>query len=167
MASTNKLESKLDEVFAKAPKIPEGGKKWFVEYLPWLSLIGGVFTLWSAYALWHWAHAVSGLVNFANQLCTAYGGGTCGSVSRFSFWVWASIVVLAVEGVLYLLAFPGLKARKKAGWNYLYYGALVNVAYAVVSIFTDNNGFGHFIGAAIGSAIGFWLLFQIRSAYTK
>lgn len=168
MASTKQLESVLEDVFVKkAPKLPEGGKKWLVKYLPWLTLLGGVFSLWSAYVLWHWAHAVNGLADFANQLCTAYGGTTCGTTSRFSFWVWTAIAVLAVEGVLYLLAYPGLKAQAKSGWNYIFYGALVNVVYAVVSLFTSYNSFGNFIGALIGSAIGFWLLFQIRSAYTK
>lgn len=160
------LEANLEELFVKkAPALPAGGKKVLVEWAPWLSLLGGVFSLWSAYVLWHWAHAVSGLADFANQICSTYGGSGCGVGSRFSVWVWIAIAVLAVEGVIYLLAYPGLKARKKAGWNYLYYGALVNLAYGVVSIFTDYSGVSHFIGAVIGSAIGFWFLFQIRSAY--
>ena len=62
------------------------------------------------------------------------------------------------------LAKTGLKARKKAGWNYLYWGALVNVAYALVSLFTLNGASG-FVGALLSSAIGLWLLFQVRSEY--
>lgn len=170
MAAVTGLEAKLEEVFVKnAPALPAGGKKWLVSAAPWIALIVGVLSLWSAYVLWHWAHAVNGLANFANELCNTYGGSGCNvASSRFSFWIWASIVVLAVEGVLYLLAYPGLKARSKSGWNYLYYGALVNIAYAVVSLFSDyRGGIGSFLGALIGSAIGFWLLFQIRSTYKR
>jgi uncharacterized membrane protein HdeD (DUF308 family) len=80
-------------------------------------------------------------------------------------WLWAGVVLIGVEGLLYLLAFPGLRDHKKQGWNYLFYGALLNLAYAVVSLFTNYNSVGNFLGALIGSAIGFYLLFQVRSAY--
>jgi hypothetical protein len=174
MAKTSELETKMSEVFVdKAPKLPAGGVKAITEWAPWLALIAGVLSLWSAWALWHWAHLASNVLNYAHDLCNstygAYAANSCAAVddaSRLSLWVWLSLIVLAVEGVLYLLAYPGLKARNKQGWNYLFYGALVNVVYAVVSLFTDYNGGSHFIGALIGSVIGFWILFQIRSAYT-
>ncbi len=166
------LESKLAEVFVdKAPKLPAGGKKVIVEWAPWVSLVVGVFTLLSAWTLWHWAHVANGVLSYAHDLCNAYGsyttGDACSNISstRLSLGVWLAIIVLVVEGVLYLLAFPGLRDRARQGWKYLYYGALVNVAYAVVSLFTGYDAAGHFIGAVIGSAIGFWFLFQIRDAY--
>jgi hypothetical protein len=155
----------------KAPKLPAGGTKHLVEWAPWVSLIVGVLTLWAAWALWHWAHVANGLLNYANDLCNAYGSystNACSNISsdRLTFWVWLGIIFLVVEGLLYLLAFPGLRDRKRQGWQYLYYGALVNVVYAVVSLFT-NYGVGNFIGGLIGSAVGFWLLFQIRDMYGK
>ena len=166
MATGNQLESSLEDIFVKkAPALPAGGKKFLVEYLPWISLIGGLLTLWSAYSVWHWAHAVNSAINYLNGLSQAFGGTTV-SVSRFSFWIWLSVAVLAIEGVVYLLAYTGLKDRKKAGWNYLYYGALLNVVYGVVIAFSSYGGVGNLIGALIGSAIGLWLLFQIRSSYT-
>ena len=76
------------------------------------------------------------------------------------------MALVAVQGVIYLLAYPGLKAHKKAGWNYLFYGALLNVVYAVATLFNDYQGGSSFVGGLIGSAIGFYLLFQVRSAYT-
>ena len=62
-------------------------------------------------------------------------------------------------------AFSGLKARKKSGWNLLYYALLLNLAYGIVMAFTNYGGFSYLIGAVIGSAIGLYLLFQIRSSY--
>ena len=144
------------------------GKKTLVEWAPWASLVVGVLTLWAAWALWQWAHAVSGLMAATNALCGAYGGiyGNCGmATDQMSLWVWLGLLVLVVEGVLYLLAFPGLRDHKKAGWKYLYWGALINLAYAVLSLFAG-YGLGSFIGALIGSAIGLWLLFQVRGSYT-
>jgi hypothetical protein len=166
---TDDLEQKLNEVFVKkAPALPEGGKKALVQWAPIISLIVGVLTLLSAWSLWHWAHNASDLVNYANSLCNAFGANSsCDGVnaSRFTLWLWLGVIFLLAEGVLYLLAYPGLRDRKKQGWNYLYYGALLNVAYAIVSLFTDYDKVGHFIGALIGSAVSFYILFQIRAAY--
>ena len=160
------LETKLDEVFVRsAPKLPEGAKKAVVNWLPIISLIVGVFSLFSAWSLWHWAHLADSALG---GLCNAYSVSGCSSLgtpSRFSIWLWLGIILIAVEGLVYLLAYPGLQARKKQGWNYLYYGALLNVVYAVISLFTGYNAASSFLGALIGSAIGFYVLFQIRSVY--
>lgn len=166
MATSNQLESSLEDIFVKkAPKLPNGGKKFLVQYLPWLTLIGGILTLWSAWGLWHWAHLANNLIDYANSISRIYGNGdTVGS--RLSVGIWLGIIVLVVEGLLYLAAFPGLRDRKKVGWNYLYYAALINIVYGVVILFTSYGGVGNLIGAIIGSAIGLWLLFQIRSSYS-
>jgi hypothetical protein len=160
----DQLETKLDNVFEKnAPKLPANAKKMIADWAPWVALIVGVLSLLSAYWLWQAANAVSAYVNLANQVSAAYGGVTT-TAANMTLWVWLALLVLVAEGLLYVLAFPGLRARKKAGWNYLYWGALVNVAYALVSLFTL-NGAGGFVGALLSSAIGLWLLFQVRSEY--
>jgi hypothetical protein len=163
----NKLEENLNDIFVgKAPKLPDGGKKALVEWAPVLNIIIGILTLFSAWTLWHWASLASGVINYANQLCNSYTGYVCNTpVSRFSVWLWLGVLFLAAEGLLYVFAYSGLKNRKKQGWNYLYYGALLNVAYAVISLLTSYDVAGHFVSALIGSAIGFYFLFQIRSAY--
>jgi hypothetical protein len=161
----NELETKLDELFVRnAPKLPKGGKKALVAWMPIISLVVGLISLVSAWGLWHWAHAADSVVN---GLCNAYSVSGCGNivVSRFSVWLWLGVIFVATEGVLYLLAYPGLRDHKKEGWDYLYYGALLNIVYAVVSLFTDYDKIGHFLGALIGSAVGFYLLFQIRALY--
>lgn len=159
----DQLETKLDTIFEKnAPKLPSNARKTIADWAPWVALVVGVLSLLSAYWLWQAANAVNAYVNLANQISAAYGG--VATTNNMNLWVWLALLVLLAEGLLYLLAFPGLKARKKSGWNYLYWGALVNVAYAVVSLFTI-NGAGGFIGGLIGSAIGLWILFQIRREY--
>jgi magnesium-transporting ATPase (P-type) len=167
-ASMNQqLETKLNSIFSKnAPQLPSNSKKTLVEWAPWAALIVGLLSLWAAYALWGWAHIATGLINYANSLCTAYGGYSCNTAATDSmtFWVWISLAALTVEGGLYLLAFPGLRDHKKAGWNFLYWGALVNVVYAVISLLT-NYGFGNFVVSLIGSVIGLWLLFQVHDMY--
>jgi hypothetical protein len=162
------IEAKLTDVFVKnAPALPEGGKKFIVKVAPIASLIIGVLTLISVWSLWHWAHVASTYANYARDLCDAYQVAGCdvATTSRLTFWVWLSMIFLIVEGILYLCAYAGLRDRKKQGWNYLFYGALVNIVYAVITLFTDYDKVGHFLGALIGSAIGFYLLFQVRSYY--
>lgn len=159
------LEKSLDDLFVKqAPALPAGGKKFLVQYLPWINLILGLISLYTAWALWHWAHFANSLVNYANSLSAAYGGPVV-ATNRMSVGIWLGVVVLAVEALLYIAAFPGTKARKKSGWNLLYYALLVNIVYGVVVLFTNYGGIGNLIGAIIGSAIGLYFLFQIRSSY--
>ena len=159
----DQLETRLDTIFEKnAPKLPVHVRKTIAEWAPWIALLAGVLSLLSAYWLYQAANAVSAYIDLANQLSAAYGGTVM--TSNMTFWVWLGLAFLVVEGLLYVLAFPGLKARKKAGWNYLYWGVLVNVAYAVISLFTI-DGFTGFVGSLIVAAIGLWLLFQVRSQY--
>lgn len=166
MAASNQLESKLNDVFGKsAPQLPTNGKKMLVEWAPWVALVVGVLSLWAAYALWGWAHVASGILDLANSVCNTYGGAACITpTDSMTLWIWLSLAVLIVEGALYLLAFPGLRAHKKAGWNYLYWGALINLVFVVLNL-VSGYGFQNFFGSLLGSVVGLWLLFQVRDMY--
>lgn len=160
------LEKNLDEVFNKnAPALPAGAKKFIVQYLPYINLILGILALLAAASLYNSAHTVNNLVDYANSLSAAYGG-TKISTNHLTATVWVALAVLAVEAILYIAAFPGTKARKKSGWNLLYYALLINVVYGVIVVFTDYGSVGSLIGTLIGSAIGAYFLFQIRGSYT-
>lgn len=161
------LEEKLNKALVKdAPfQLPENAKKTIVQYLPILNLILGLITLWAAYTLWHWAHLANSVIDYANSLSAVYGGGKIATTSRLSVTVWIGLIVLAVEAVLYIMAYPGLKAHKKAGWNLLFYAALVNAVYSVVVAFTNYGGAGNIVSGLIGTVIGLYFLFQIRSYY--
>jgi len=160
------LEQSLDEVFNKnAPQLPAGIKQFIVKYLPYINLVLGILTLVAAWGLWNAAHTVNVLVDYANNLSAAYGGEKI-STDQLTFTVWLALGVLVVEALLYIAAFPGTKARKKSGWNLLYYALLINVVYGIVVAFTDYGGFGSLIGSLIGSAIGAYFLFQIRGSYS-
>lgn len=164
--SAQPLENSLNDLFGKqAPALPPNGKKALVQYIPWITLILGLISLWTVYVLWHWAHIANTFVNYANSISAAYGGPQI-ATNRLTVGIWLGIAVLAVEALLYIAAFPGLRDRKKSGWNMLYYALLINVVYGVVIMFTNYGGVGNLIGTVIGSAIGFYFLFQIRGSYT-
>lgn len=159
------LEKALDGVFgAKAPyQLPKNWRETLVSIAPWLSLIGGIFGLLASLGLWRAAHQVNELTDYANRLSVSVGGPAVSNQLGIFFWL--SLVAIVIFALLALLAFPGLKARKKTGWNLMFYSAIANFLYAVISLFYDGAGFGTFFGAALGTVIGLYLLFQIRSYY--
>lgn len=169
MTAFKTFETKLNDVFGKnAPKLPEGGKAWLIKYLPVIALVLGILSLLATWQIWRWAHVVNTYGNFASQVCNT-AGVECNNIlpSRLTAWIWITLLVMITESLLYLFSYPGLQARKKQGWNYLYYGALLNVAYAIVSLFSNyGSGFFSFIWSLLTSAVGLWLLFQVRDAYT-
>ena len=160
------IEKSLNDLFVKqAPELPSNAKKAIVVYLPWINLILGLLTLYSVYVIWHWAHTVNSLINYANSISAAYDAPPI-ATNRLSFGIWLGLIVLAVEALLYIAAFPATRDRKKSGWDLVFYAFLLNVAYGLVIMFTSYGGVGSFIWSLIGSAIGFYFLFQIRDSYT-
>jgi hypothetical protein len=163
MEYLTKIEDWLAGVYKTAPKLSDSSKKSIVKAWPWVAIILGVLQAWAAYALWHWGHEINRVADWANQFSVALTGKTVTHSLGAAYWL--SLVVLIITAVLLLAAYPGLVKHTKAGWNFLFYGGLVNVVYAVVSAFNHYGGAGSLIGGLIGSAILFYFLFQIRDQY--
>lgn len=159
------LEGWLDGIFgAKFPvQIPKAGREWIVKVSPWLALVGGILSLWAAWAFWQAGHYVNRLADWANSLSVAYGAPVTSTHLGLMWYV--ALVVLVVQAVFMLLAFPALRDHKKRGWNLLFYSSLVALVLGVVELFVSGYGFGSLIGSLIGTAIGMFLLFQVRSYY--
>lgn len=162
-----KLEKSMEDLFVKkAPfQLPENAKKMIVEWSPWINLVLGLFALWAAKWLWDIGH--NPVINYLNDLSRAFGG-TEAVTPTLGLFYWLAVLALVVEAVLMLISVPGLKARSKSrGWNLAFYGAIFNLVYGVLYMFTSyGGGVGRFISTLIGSVIGFYFLFQIRSYYT-
>ena len=168
MDALKKLETKLEDVFVKnAPfQLPANAKKWIVRYLPWINLVLGVVSLWAAYSLYHWATVTNSFVDYANELSRAFGGSEV-AVDRLTVGVWLAIAILAVEGVIYILAFPATRDQKKSGWDLLFLALLVNIVYGVAVTFTAYGGASNLLSTLISAVIGLYFLYQIRSMYLK
>jgi hypothetical protein len=162
----NGLEAKLDEMlFKKAPyQLPENARKGLVSALPWLTLVGGVLMLWAAWGLYTILTYVSPFATLANELNAAYGVGYVSPVG-FSPLVWVSLGLLVVEAVMFFIAFPALQAHKKSGWNLLFWVSLLNIVEVVLQVIGYTN-FGSLVASLLGSLVGLYLLFQVRSYYT-
>jgi hypothetical protein len=165
MTQLEKLEAKLDKLLdKKAPfKLPADSRKSLAGAMWWLAGIAGVLQAYVAWTLDKWQE-VNEFVEAANNFARSFGVDTGASELGFSFYL--SLAVLGVSAALLLLAVPGLKAFKKAGWNLVFYGLLVNLVYGVIFAFTSYGGFGDLVGAALGSLIGAYLLFQVRSQFS-
>lgn len=167
MTQLDKLELQLDETLnKKAPvKLPESSRKTLADAMWWLALIGGLFQLYWAWWLWDKWHVVERAADVLNSYAEAFGVRGADVGLGFSFYL--VLVSLLLSGALLLLAAPGLKAKKKAGWNLVFYSLLVNLVYGVIVMFTDYGGFSNLLGALVGSVIGAFLLFQVREYFMK
>jgi len=159
------VEKALAGVYKAAPALPKGAKEWIVKYAPWLALLGAIGTALAAWGAWHWAHVANDLADYLNTWSALYGGEKVVS-TRMGAALWIMFIVLLVEAVIYLVAFSGLKAKKKSGWDMLFLGTFVNIVFGIVSLFGDYSPAGNLIGAIIGAIIAWYVLFQVRDYYT-
>lgn len=160
--NTDKVEHKLEGVNKGLPKLPEGGRKWLANNVWWLALLGGIGQLWMAWWLWDWSKAY--------RVLDDYFGRYLSDVYDVNIFFYLALIVLVCSGALFLASVAGLKAKNKAkGWNVLLMGVLAYAAYGVVAIFSNGHnsytGFDAFIGVAIGTAVGLYVLFQIREYF--
>ncbi len=168
MSQLDTIENKFEEAFVKkAPfQLPENAKKWIVQYSPYIGLVLGILGLWAALLLWRAAHRVNELIEGLDAFTRAYGVNTGVDEARLGVLFWLSFFALVAQSAVSIIAFPGLKERsKKRGWDLLFYSALFSLVYGVFNAFYDKS-FMSLVSSLIGSVIGFYFLFQIRSYYT-
>lgn len=167
MELVKKIESKLGELYKSAPALSKPTKKSLADAWPWVALVIGVLQLFAAYSLWKFMDDYAApLFNYVNQYSQLYGGPSIGLSAFDKTVIYVAIAFAVVQAVLFVLAFKPLQAKAKRGWDLFFLATLANVAYAIVTLFVDNRGFGSVLGLVIGSAIGFYFLFQIRELYT-
>ena len=136
------LQSTLEGWFKKLPALPSSAVDVLVMIAPWIALVFGVLGI------------LGGLAGLG--LMSAFAPfAVMGRVGGYGLAMVASVGWL-ISSVLMLVAFPGLKAGKLGGWNWLFWSEVVSVVASVVAIS---------IGSVIGALIGFYLLFQIKPRY--
>lgn len=159
--SIKKLEATIGGLFKDAPPLPKNAKATLVNIWPWLALIFGIVQLFAVMGLWR-------IVSWTNQVEDAFSAFYPTVYQHSSFdklVIYLAMVVLLVDAVILLMAFPELKKRARRGWDLLFLGSLINLAYSIISVFIDNRGMSSLILGLLSSAIGFYLLFQVRDAY--
>lgn len=127
----------------KAPRLPDNIRELIVKVAPWLTLIFLVLSL----------PAVLALLGIGTALLPLSFLGGMGSGVNYSL----ALVFLAITLVLEALAIPGLFKRSIAGWRLVYYATLLNGVYSLVNF--------NISGLIIGTLLGLYLLFQVKSYY--
>lgn len=131
----------------KAPfSLPQGLIDFLVRFAPIVSLILGVLGAIGAIALFGLGSVLGPFV--------VLGGGASALGSTFLAAIFSGIIA-----VLYIMAYSGLKARKISGWNMLFYIETLYILSDLVSV--------RIASAVFSAVIGYYFLFQIRSAYKK
>lgn len=134
----------LEEWFAKFPSLPKGATDVIVKIAPWLALIFGILGVLGAIAATGFLAVLSPLMMVGGGFGVAVGGVLGG-------------ILALVSSVLMVMAFPGLRDRRMAGWKWSFYSEVVSVVSSIIAL--------NVVGAAIGALIGFYILFQIKSYY--
>ena len=163
MELLTKLEQWLAGVYKAAPKLSTSAKKSITEIWPIVALVFGVLQILAAVELWHLGHQVNQVANLVNSLSQYYGGTTL----HLNAFYWLSLVIVALDGVLLLWAYPALKRRQKSGWNLLFYASLLNLLYGIFSAFNNYGGVSSLLLQIIVSAVVLYFLFQIRDQYSS
>lgn len=165
MSVVKTLETQLEEVFKNAPPLPENAKKSLVNAWPWIALVFGVLQLLAALSLWGIVTAAERAINVANTYSMIYSGQAIGLSAGDKTIIFLAVAMLLVDAVILLKAYPELKKHSRKGWDLLFLASLLNAVYAVVTLFINQRGVGGFLFSLIGSAIGFYLLFQVKAKY--
>lgn len=167
MELIHKIEDTMKDWFKGLPPLPEGGREGLAKVFPWIALVFGILQLLAAWGLWSLTRTVDVLNTYVNTYYQAATGTTAhiGLSSTDKMVIYVGLLVLLVDAVILLLAFSPLSKRLRRGWDLLFLSALINLVYAVVSIFINGRGFMSFIFSLLASALGFYLLFQVKGKY--
>lgn len=143
------LEKFFEDLFLKkvSYQLPVKSKEVIVKVAPWVTLIILVISLPALFAIFGLGSMVAGLA--------AYSGFVFGA--RY----YLGLIVLLVQLVLMAMSISGLMKREMKGWKLVYYGDLISAVYALFSAYS----LGSFIWSIICTAIGLYILFQVKSYY--
>ena len=142
------LAKKGESLLKDLPHLPKNWVKNIVKILPYLVLIGGIVSL------------ITGL-----QSLFAFNRNRDWvmhwmQISRTYYYVTAGFSILLA--LLYLMAYKPTKNKEYEGWLLLFWASVLSLVQSIVLIIF---GWGNLFGSLIGAAIGFYLLYEIRSEY--
>lgn len=159
METVKSLEKQLADINKGLPKLPAGLTKWLAEYGWLLVLIGVVLSVMSLFALVPLLLVAFGIIGvFGAQ----YGYAGYDVASQLG-WLSASISIISLLIVLYLevVAISPLKAKKYRGWELIFIANLVSLGLGIIGSIIALQ-FASIIWSLVLSAIGFYILFQLR-----
>jgi hypothetical protein len=143
------LEKFFEDLFIKKIpyQLPVKAREAIVEYAYIIIIIGLIFMVPAILAIF-------GLGSIFSFYALGFG-------SHFGLFYYLSVVLLIAQAILLGLSLAGLKARKIAGWRYVYYSELVSALHSIVFSY----GMSGIFWSVVSIAIGLYLVFQVKSYY--
>lgn len=160
MRTIRKLEEQIARLFKRVPQLPDSSREALVDLWPWIALLFGSLQLLAAWALINLLRAADWFVDYGSHMSSP---GVISGADRVAIYL--GISVLIVDAMILLFAYPRLKKRRRKGWELLFLGSLLNIGYSVISLFIHGRGLAAFTFSLISSAVGFYLLYQVRDKY--
>ncbi|HYD35391.1 MAG TPA: hypothetical protein VD999_04955 [Vitreimonas sp.] len=143
--------AQIEQPFKNLPHLPAGLTGFLAMIAPYLSLLGGVLSIFAAVALLP-------LVMGASAVGMMVGETVNPVVALIN------IVLMVLSGILALLAFKPLRDRAMRGWVLMFWGQVLGIVSSLVGLL---GGDGNIIGFVIGLVIGFYVLFEMKREYGK
>lgn len=144
---TKSLEDTLElYLVKKAPSLPTNAKDVIVSIAPWLTLVFVIIAI----------PAILLVLGLGTLLMPFgfLGGPTVGFQGMASL---LALILTLPSVILEGMAIPGLFARSRQGWNFLFYSTVLSGLYNLVTF--------NLSGLIIGTLLSLYLLFQVRSYY--
>lgn len=159
MESVRSLEDKIAEVHKGLPHLPGGARAWIVANAWWIVLIGVILSAMGLFATLN----VLITLNLAMSGAGGYGLAYAPFVGVSLIGAWVSLLFGAAGLVVEAMAISPLKAQLKRGWDLLFLASLISLVAGLVGIVLGN--FFGISGVAIGLAIGWYFLFEVRDGF--
>lgn len=157
-----KIDIHLEKIFKNVQHLSDQNRELIVQSWPTMALVFGAIQAYWAWVLWGFTRYTFPDPEFYNNIYASYPDVLNGA-ERFAFYL--GIAILVLEAVILLMAYNGLKARARRGWDLLFVAMLLNTASAVASLFISRRGMASFVFGMLSSVIGFYLLYEIRGKY--
>ncbi len=161
----NPIDAYLEKFTGRAPRLSLNTRDTLAEAWPWIALISGVIQLLAAYWLLGLTRITNTLTNYIDTLSRVYRTGPIGISGTQKSVIYIGVIVLTFDGIMLLMAVPGLLKRSRSGWERVFFASLVNLAFAILSLFIANNGLTRFGIGIITSTLAICLLYQVKDQY--
>jgi hypothetical protein len=150
-SEARKLAEQIGEPFKKAPHLPKGFMEFLVKVIPYLAVVGGVLTLLGA------LQTLSIPLGFsaANSFLQMYVG-----INPLYWWVTG--ILSLISGLIMIMAYKPLKARKFEGWMLMFWGNIISLIQMVAGVLMVGTSV---IGVVLGLLIGFYVLYEFKPYY--
>ncbi len=144
--------AKVENIFKGLPHLPPDWRDFLVKIAPYGALIGGVFSILGGLSSLGLSSRLGPLYMFYRNAPGA------------TLYLLLSGIIMLACGALMLLSYKPLAAKQMKGWIYMFWIAVINLINIFLgALFLYGTG----LFSLIWVAVGFYLLFEIKSAYTS